>query len=38
MTMQSDNKGRSLANNLWAQMTILAIVLIVVIVLATYLW
>ena len=39
MTMQSDNKGHGLANNLWAQMTILAVVAVIVIVLAAqYLW
>jgi hypothetical protein len=39
MTMQSDNKGHGLANNFWAQMAILAIVVIVVIALAAkYLW
>jgi hypothetical protein len=39
MTMQSDNKGRGLTNNVWAQMAILAIVIIVVIALAAkYLW
>jgi len=36
MTIQSDNKGkvRSLVSNMWAQMAILAIVLIIVIALA----
>ena len=39
MTIQSDNKGRGFANNFWAQMAVLAIVLIVVIVFASkYLW
>jgi hypothetical protein len=39
MTMQSDHKGRGFANNFWAQMAVLAIVLIVVIMLASkYLW
>ena len=39
MTMQSDNKGRGLANNFWAQMGGLTIVLIVVIWLAAkFLW
>ena len=39
MTMHSDNKGRGLINNLWVQMAILAIVIIVLIALAAkYLW
>jgi hypothetical protein len=37
--MQTENKDRGLANNLWAQMAIVAAIAIVVIVLsAKYLW
>ena len=39
MTMQSDNKSRSLADNLWAQVGLLAVVAVIVIVLASrYVW
>ena len=37
--MQSDNKGRGLANNLWAQVGLLAVVAVIVIALAwQYVW
>jgi hypothetical protein len=39
MAMQSDNKRHSLANNLWAQMTLLAVVVVILIALASrYVW
>ena len=39
MTMQSDHKDRGFANSFWAQMAVLAIVLVVVIMLASkYVW
>jgi len=39
MTMQSDNKSRGPADNLWAQVGVLAVVAVIVIVLASrYLW
>jgi hypothetical protein len=39
MTMQENRKPGGLANNFWAQMAILAIVVVVAVVLAaTYLW
>ena len=39
MTMQSDNRGRGLANNLTAQLTVLAIAVVVVLLLAwRYIW
>jgi len=39
MTMQSDNKSRSPANNLWAQLGLLAVVAVIMIVLASrYVW
>jgi hypothetical protein len=39
MTMQSHNKGHGLANNLWAQLSLLAVAAVIVIVLAArYVW
>jgi hypothetical protein len=39
MTMQSDNKSRSPAENLWAQLGLLAVVAVIVIILASrYVW
>jgi hypothetical protein len=39
MAMQSDNKSHSLASNLWAQMTLLAVVVVILIALASrYVW
>jgi hypothetical protein len=39
MTMQSDNKGHGLANNLWAQLSLLAVAAVIIIVLAArYVW
>lgn len=39
MAMQSDNKSHRLANNLWAQMTLLAVVVVILIALASrYVW
>jgi hypothetical protein len=39
MTMQSDNKSRSPADNLWAQLSLLTVVAVIVIVLASrYVW
>jgi hypothetical protein len=39
MTMQSDNKSRGPADNLWAQLGLLTVVAVIVIVLASrYVW
>jgi hypothetical protein len=39
MAMQSDNKSHSLASNLWAQMGLLAVVIMILIALASrYVW
>ena len=39
MTLQSDNKSRGPADNLWAQLGLLTVVAVIVIVLASrYLW
>jgi hypothetical protein len=39
MTLQSDNKSRSLWNNLWAQMALLSVVAFILIVLAAkFVW
>jgi len=39
MSMQTENRGHSFANNLWAQLALLAVVAVIVIVLASqYLW
>ena len=39
MTMQSDNNSRSPADNLWAQLGLLAVVAVIMIVLASrYVW
>jgi hypothetical protein len=39
MTMRSDNKGHGLASHLWAQVSLLIIVALIVIVLAArYVW
>ena len=39
MAMQSDNKSHSFASNLWAQMTLLAVVVVILIALASrYVW
>jgi hypothetical protein len=39
MTIQSDNRGHSLAENMWAQLALFAAVAVIVIVLASrYVW
>jgi hypothetical protein len=39
MTMQSDNKSRSPADNLWAQLGLLAVMAVIMIALASrYVW
>jgi hypothetical protein len=39
MTIQSDNKGHRLASNLWAQMSLLAVLIVILIALASrYVW
>jgi hypothetical protein len=39
MTMPSDNKGHGLASNLWAQVSLLIVVALVVVILAArYVW
>jgi hypothetical protein len=39
MTMHSDNKRHGLANNLWAQMGLLAVAVVVLLVIAShYIW
>jgi len=39
MTMQSDNRGRGLANNLWAQLGLLVVAAAIVLALAwQYVW
>ena len=39
MTMQTDNKGHGLIDNMWAQMGLLtAVVLVVIVLAANYLW
>jgi hypothetical protein len=39
MTMQGDNRGHRLANSLWAQLSLLTVVALILVVLASrYVW